>query len=310
RRLAAVGGAELAVAAVLAAAGLGLPGRSAPPPAASGTPAVSPTGISVPAPPRFDPLVQYADFGWVPDGLTSRGVYTEPVRQRVSAAAPVTAKEQPGRVSLVTVPPGGEISPDVTYTDADPVGGRPARWGQEGGTTVLRWQYAPGSWAEVTVADLADPRAVARRVAESVRFGVDRPIRMPIRASGIPPAFRLMGASVYSYGSGVWSAELDFSDAGGVNDLGDWPLRVMAVTTAQIGNDNGATLGEPNTTVDGHPARRTTGSDGGKGLQVYDVDGVYLELATHGPTVAGKLPGGLDAVLRNLEVAHDPAGWF
>jgi hypothetical protein len=49
--------------------------------------------------------------------------------------------------------------------------------------------------------------------------------------------------------------------------------------------------------------------DGGKGLQVYDVDGVYLELLTHGSATVGQLKDGLDGLFRRLDINRNPATW-
>jgi hypothetical protein len=67
--------------------------------------------------------------------------------------------------------------------------------------------------------------------------------------------------------------------------------------------------GDPNTTVDGHPARTSTGLDGGSGLQLYNVNGVCLEMQTHSPQATTQLPSGLVGLFRSMEVYPDPATW-
>ncbi|MFD0577373.1 hypothetical protein [Dactylosporangium darangshiense] len=305
RRNARLRQAAIACAAALTAlvivAGAGLmigsrPERTSPP-------------LEVAAPASFETLVQYAEFGWLPDGLTDRTTRTEPDVQRLVASATSKTGVDARMVELAAVPAGHTIELEGG-SDADPVLGRPARWGVVEGGTALQWQYAPGAWASVTVWDATDPRAVARHVAESARFGVNRAIRLPVRATGLPQPFQLASVVVsQSTATGGWSAELGYSDTGKRTDLGDWPLSMLALNSSMRTGDGG-TVGDPNTTLDGHPARRTDGADGGKGLQVFDVDGVYLELATHAPATTGRLPGGLDGLFRGLQVARDPAGWF
>ena len=52
-------------------------------------------------------------------------------------------------------------------------------------------------------------------------------------------------------------------------------------------------ISDPNTTVDGHPARTSSGIDGGSGLQLFNVNGVYLEMLTHSQQATAQLHGGL-----------------
>ena len=89
---------------------------------------------------------------------------------------------------------------------------------------------------------------------------------------------------------------------------GDWPLTILAFTSTAETGDN-SVIGNPNTTVDGHPARTSTGLDGGSGLQLFNVNGVYLEMLTHSPQATAQLPGGLVGLFRSMEIYRDPANW-
>src|SRR5262245_46949023 len=62
RRLVSGGSAAVGVTAVVAAIGLLAPGLP---------PAAPPAAMPSQAPMQFDPLAQYAAFGWLPDGYTS-----------------------------------------------------------------------------------------------------------------------------------------------------------------------------------------------------------------------------------------------
>jgi len=343
RRFAAVGSAALATAIVAVVVSVVASGSTALPPApqpADSSVVPSPPAAALPtqAPKAFDPLIQYADFGWLPDGLGDRGVRTEPNHQSVSAAQPVVSPpcsaqnpswppncgqqvDEPSWITLTVVSAGHTIQrgpaaaagvQTPSFSDAEPVNGRPAKWGDPNFGTMLQWEYAPGAWAEVSVWKIDDPQRVARRVADTVNFGVDRPIRLPIRATGLPEKIRPVGASVFRTtvaGVGGWSAELHYSDTGQRASSGDWPLSLMATVSSTRTGGGGGVLADPDTTLDGYPARRINHVDGGKGLQVYDVHGVYLELSTHSPAMTKQLPGGLDTLFRGLEIYKDPAIW-
>jgi hypothetical protein len=132
------------------------------PPAAS---AVAPPAITAPA--KFNPLVPYAAFGWLPAGFS------------ISAGAAVDGQFSAGQdmVSLDAVAPAGggrDLNLDVAARDACPatvtglrqavkkrqmvncpisgfvtgaapdIDGRPAFWIDD---AWLTWQYAPGAWA-------------------------------------------------------------------------------------------------------------------------------------------------------------------
>jgi hypothetical protein len=60
--------------------------------------------------------------------------------------------------------------------------------------------------------------------------------------------------------------------------------------------------------VDGHPAPTGTGLDGGSG-PLFNVNGVYLEMATHSPQTAAQLSGGLVGLFRSMQIYPDPANW-
>ncbi len=78
-------------------------------------------------------------------------------------------------------------------------------------------------------------------------------------------------------------------------------LTILAFTsTAQTGDDS--VIGNPSTTVDGHPARTSTGLDGGSGLQSFNVNGVYVELMTHSPAATSQLAADLVGLLGSMKV--------
>jgi hypothetical protein len=275
---------------------------------------------------EFDPLVQYAEFGWVPDGSTGTGISAGRDWLLVSAYYPGLATSGDDEsalagVYLMLVTAGHGI--DVTqYTDfavdpaqaaagvaTDPVNGRPAEWVDvPGSAEVLRWEYAPGAWAAVRVdrnLPGVDAREVARQVAESVRYGVDRPVKLPFATTGVPAQLPVAEVEVNQYADG-WSARVSYGAQR--TSYGDWPLDILTLASDRETGDD-AVLGDPNTTVDGHPARTSELQDGGSGLQVFNVDGVYVEILTHSAETTGLLPDGLVGLFRATTFFADPADW-
>lgn len=289
------------------------------------------------APATFNPMVRYAAFGWVPDWLTESRTTTGVDGFLTSVAARDGKGEEIGVVELRVVTAGHDIAltgsddfvtdPGVTQgwrevTPAESVNGRPARWNGKaldgGAAAALRWEYASGAWAEVTVrgrAAGADPRLTARRIASTIRYGVDEPIRLPYRiTSPLPDTLRPMTVSVHMYPQRLsdWGVQVGYGD-GKLLPSGDWPLTVLVIPRASPTGDGG-NLANPDTVVDGYPARKTPMAGGGSGLQIYGAQGLYLELATHGPaalrpTGADRNPDDLVWLLHVMRLYPDPREW-
>jgi hypothetical protein len=327
RRMVASGSAVVGVAAV--AVGLtqvlGTAPAAGPSPQLPGAVA-EPSALPDVAPEAFDPLVQYAEFGWVPDGSTGGGINTGRDWLLVSADYPGLAtsgndEPAPAGVYLMLVTAGHGIDV-MRFTDfavdpaqaapgvaTDPVNGRPAEWVDVAGPAeVLRWEYAPGAWAAVRVdrnLPGVDAREVARQVAESVRYGVDRPVKLPFATTGVPAQLPAAELRLSRHTDG-WSAQVLYGEQR--TSYGDWPLSILAVANDRETGDQ-AVLGDPNTTVDGHPARTSDLQDGGSGLQVFNVDGVYVEILTHSAEATTLLPDGLVGLFRATTFFPDPADW-
>jgi hypothetical protein len=144
----------------------------------------------------------------------------------------------------------------------------------------------------------------ARRIASDLRFENTRVV-LPFATTAIPPSLPPAYIRVSQH-SGGWSVQADYGTER--TQYGDWPLTILAIpSTSETGD--GSVIGDPNTTVEGHPARTSTGPDGGSGLQLFNVNGVYLEMLTHSPQATAQLPGGLVALFRSMEIYPDPANW-
>lgn len=318
-----------AVAAVgLVAGGVSLAGRDTPRP------------VAVAAPERFDPLTLYADFGWLPSRLGERSVWIQPDRM-VLEAAPPGAEPTVGavpRVAVVLYPigvrPPANVVADLPWplaggcqagqgTTAPRVGGRPAEWtypraaaGSRCDPTAveLRWQYAPGAWAVARTSDLprtpdGDPRSVARRVAETLRAGVDEPLRLPYRAGFVPRGLGVAGSVEYGVpGTKRWQVAVTLRQPEQQGRAARKP-REASIAVMPAGARFPIAGSEPfDTTVDGHRAyRRSVPNDMGvtEILRVTGVRGLEFRITTSN---AGRTAP--EQILRGLTVTGGkPADW-
>ncbi|MGB3438593.1 MAG: hypothetical protein WBA97_07540 [Actinophytocola sp.] len=306
-----------------------------------GTPAPEPVAG---APARFDPLIRYASFGWVPDEnkmnssltVVNDGRFATSVSEFVPDPAQGPMVRQPAAevgVSLYAagVKPESEEpleiwgptdpAPTVPYapvTDAPDVNGVPAYWVTVPGEPeriILKWRWAPDAWAEVDVARIdGDLRQSAHRVASEVRIGDTGRLRFPFHVTGLPAGLRPVSSSLSEGGfDAPWRVDLDFAtDEQTVN------LRLVA-SPMSAGDDR-----VPNTTVDGRPVlRQTAGEESGQGVSVAgseyfdmlfvdDVSGLRTDVLLHTRTEADAAPLGPDGaagVFRNLTVHPDRADW-
>lgn len=151
------------------------------------------------APEQFDPLVQYAALGWQPDGAVGSSINGGRDWLIVGAeyqGLPTNGDEPaPAGIYLTLVTAGhgidlfqGDVLVDpaamLPGAPAEPVNGRRAEWLEGFPLAILRWEYAPGAWAAVEVAENlpgVDTREVARRVAENVQYGVNTRVNAPLR---------------------------------------------------------------------------------------------------------------------------------
>jgi hypothetical protein len=172
----------------------------------SGRPA---TDAPPPATRSFSPLVPYAEFGWLPAGVSliagntgrfSQDLAAGPNAHRATWSLTVVSE---GRCNLSSgqilrqLRHGGRPVLDCTTGPRDyyllmprrqapSVNGHLAFWaGNE-----LVWEYTHDSWAIVRTGRHARPELVVK-VAAGVRFGLPQPALMfPIQLTGLPAAWR------------------------------------------------------------------------------------------------------------------------
>lgn len=288
----------------------------------------TPRPVTVAAPDRFDPMTRYADFGWLPSRLGERSVFIQPEHLTLEASVPgVEPTVSPvSRIAVVLYPagkqPGANVVEDLPWplesgcrsddgTTAPMIGGRQAQWAYPraaGGercdpTAVeLRWQYAPGAWAVARTARLTpgdgDPRSVVRRVAQTLRVGVNESLRVPFRAGFVPPGLRPAGSIERGDpGSARWSVNINLEAR--TSSIGGNKPRRSAIAAIPAASHFPMDRSEPlSTTVDGHRAYRRTLKNSLETTEILRVAGVHgfvfrIETSGVGHTAPERILGGL-----------------
>jgi hypothetical protein len=315
-RLARTGGSVLAagaaIGAVVAMAVVPSP-RTAP---ATTPRPPGPPAVVIGAPARFDPLVPYAAFGWLPAGYLV-GTEQESVSTTQSIQLAGTHPDGSGLIRLTVdakgactgSPPRSLTCPGTNGSTlslgslerAPDVNGRSAYWAPAEHMTggYLAWQYAPGAWAAVQTLAPGD-RAVIERVAAHVRYDVGTPLTVPFWVR--LPAGWTAGEAAFSQGPSGALLGNQIS-AGPVYDSEGLDL------VATPSNGTSGCKGTPNTTLDGAPATLQTPGGAAGGYQYLcaaDVDGLSVYTAVYyALTSAGNqpiLPGGALALARDMHL--------
>lgn len=189
------------------------------------------------APARFDPLVPYADFGWLPPG------YSETVLPFAAAelSAPdevvreARAGERGARQLALSVYPRGGCNPltlrNCAFGESHAMtrtsfNGRPAwAWSSKTGSGFV-WEYAPGAWAALVSTLLMNVRtpvppasslAQLREIAARVKFGQRKPMAFPYRLTGLSAGWQVRQARVTMNDQNGCTATLGISPASSVS---------------------------------------------------------------------------------------------
>jgi hypothetical protein len=219
--------AVVALAAALTVPGGLLSGHSERTVAPARPPASSPV---VNAPWRFNPLVPYASFGWLPRGYSetlgngidfNQGVTSATDFVSREAAAPAAGRLlylQVNARDMCAITTAADLQANVrahrsvqalctdaafTVTGVAPdVNEQPAFWTDHG--SGIAWEYASDAWAELSLSQIsgkalppsAATRALLQKVAAHVAYGDTTPLTFAFRLSGeLPAGWQLWRAS-------------------------------------------------------------------------------------------------------------------
>ena len=167
----------------------------------SPSPSVSRPPMPASAPARFNVLVPYAAFGWLPAGYSAANIplntggelNSGPTELDLTATSP-----HGGAVNLTVYAKGActTASPCFTPTAAAPdVNGRPARWVNDG--RRLAWEYAPDAWA--TVYDSPGPSATETGTGKAkLPRGAVKPGQLPVTTTSRDLLIRVASAVKYA----------------------------------------------------------------------------------------------------------------
>jgi hypothetical protein len=271
----------------------------------------------------FDP-VRRADFSWLPTGLHLSAWTIEP--DRLSLRASSTGGGQ-FNAELTTYPPGAT---PATVTQGQPwatapvkIGAGLTNWQAAGGPTSarvgLRWERVPGTWAQVDYSGTAgeDNLAIARRIAEGVRFDIAERTRLPMVVHNLPAALSLRAVNAFEPGpDDMWMYGQTFATtpkpADGTATYPSVDIRVTPMNVLERTKMSHPEMG-PNTTVGSFRARRTTEEAGGEyfeRLTVYDVQGLEAVIAVTGESTKRLLgKDGAAGVFRGLDLFANRSEW-
>lgn len=258
---------------------------------------VAPPGSPTEAPEQFDPLMRTLHVGWVPQGLADGTLSIQPWLQTYSAFNRVSGDDASSFGPEVSVLARGRPVADLPLgaagmpmsgaveTPTDPINGRPATCLSDptspGTCPAIRWQYAPDAWGRVayddTAADTAaEVTAIVRRIAESVSLTAGEPLRLPFGLDGSFATMRAAqtGVAIYNARSSgpEWSAWVQLADGST-----DSVVSVMANHAAGDPSGGADKQENPNTTVDGHPARLERDGNSGR-LVVWGANQTRMEV--------------------------------
>lgn len=273
------------------------------------------------APLAFHPVVRFARFGGLPVGMVPRTTVVQAREQGGYTIEAGLPDRSTGAQVAVTFFPSG-VTPhrdclaaanlvhirtaSATVAAAPAVRGKPAQL--IGGR--LRWEYAPGGWAEAIGKDLLagageDPvknLPALVEIAEDLRYGWES-LRFPLAVGGIPQRMHLAVASVTERSKVGWSSGLVFTSRPYCGGEKAAPKDALAVRVEAIIPGYGWTGDHSNTTVDGHRAVKQESPTGQTTLAVYDDPGPYVVMTTSDAATTSLFGGdGLVGFYRRVRV--------
>jgi hypothetical protein len=258
RRAAIVGGVPVvaAIAAVAMIVGGMLPARTSGPVAVRG---------NVVTPHRFNPLIPYASFGWLPSGKHITAAYTSAASEDLEVGPTGSPRSwdlmvytvgscnhtsgqllrllhgghQPTMKCTLNWGASGGGHPTLANpvsAVAPPVNGHRAFWARPVCNTnqcnlaaaMLVWNYAPGGWARLS----GPSRSDALKIADNVTFGAStgHAIRFPVTITGPSPSWRVTMVQSAPYGGVLAAQQWDLGTTAAALSFTVLPQRVAKVS--------------------------------------------------------------------------------
>lgn len=279
-------------------------------------------GPTVPA--RFNPLVPYAEFGWLPPGFQV-GVRGGTMSRSGPQQLLLDAFSGSNAMIQVFVYPTGichvghdevcsayDLSQPVLSRAPD-VHGHRAYWLKTAGLT---WEYAPGAWTvlnEWTNATLkswppvGSERAAVLRVAAGVQYGQTAPIRFPYWLSGLAAPWRVSNVDYTLVGGRPVVQTLEVSN--GPSDAAGADYLDVDFTPAAHGDWSCPSENVKHVTVDGVAAVLENVA-GGQRVCILGWRGLRLSVMTAFVETPPPNPADVLTIARKLHpIGPDPAHW-
>ena len=320
----------LAAAAVAAIAVTGAlsPTTTAPRPAQTGKPAYHPEPApTLPlAPPGFNPLVQYASFGWLPHDARPAAVTESRSVEFFDAVGPGEASWRLAvfargdcalRGTRLACRDLQRSQEPIATRSAPRIDGFPAYWDFP---SALLFEYARGGWATLELLGPNDQpdraaRTMGLHIATTLRFGgANKAVRFPAQFVGLPAgwAVRSVMTSAGRYGP----QEYSFQIAAGARLDAPW-FDSTDIPSVQVGPAGQSSSGcfvpagesQPvivaghHVTVSRIPAGREPAE---QDLCTEDADGLSVEVLI----IGNHVPVGVTTLFAHMRLlGPDPAHW-
>lgn len=278
-----------------------------------------------------DPFLQTTVFGWLPAGaqeieqehvhVLDPGIDADGLSffVRGTNIKLLQLTVFPHGTTLPT-PPGGNSAPAVN--------GRVAGWliaPGAGAAQQLQWEYADGSWAQITVnvqgQSSTDLTALIYRVAENVRYDQNIEIPAPFHVAKAPTGLPVASGSAQlcvgatsAYSCPSFDETVAFAEAGGVDqadDNGVYITAALATPGPIVRPSPDSAQTQTPLTVGGRPAELVVAHDN-ETLTVHDVDGLDITVAATGAGGVAALvsAGGIITYYQSLTLlGSDPKNW-
>ena len=301
---------------------------------------VNPTVAFGATPGSFNPLIQYAAFGWLPGGGKVLGGAFELDDQQLLAGQPAHPGNPQwqliiyarGRCALSSTQVLQRLAhghhPALRCTTS--ISSTGVHFGSFGPVTSrepavnghlafnysgsLAWEYAPGRWAVLDGNHVHPGARVMIRIAERVRYGVGtRPtIRFPAQLTGLAPGLRV-GSVSFRLDDGVLRArQYWLSDKPDRPDYADIPTFSTDPATAHNGCSPAADSASRHQTINGYKVivsnvTARQGFPASQQLCAADANGLHVYVTTSSGSGVPTAAGIFAHHMRLL--GTDPAGW-
>jgi hypothetical protein len=271
---------------------------------------------------------RHLSFGFLPDGYRSTAFGLDSRWESVTASPGGEARNVLTRVKMfrtgIAVPTDPMSPHDSAWRrggGGQAVHGKPTRYAvvdtETSALVRVEWRYERNGWAQLDHITEDPDLAAALRIAAGIRLGAGTPVPLPVAASGLPAALRRQGIDAFDRGGDDWFYGVTYAPTPAPLGVGatysSMTVTVSPMTASERLRETSPDAGGATTTIQGHPARRTSsfsGDDPEEALNLWDIGGCLLRITISGKPVrdlAG--PDGVLTMWPHFQVTADRARW-